>query len=128
MTHFAVITEVPEDNEGNYSCSEALINPNGEKHIVGSNIIVSPNMTSELFTKAFENSDTKIIDLSVEQVIFCSIPVFSIGEILIMDSNDRTIPDGRKPSKWSVTYETFNDIEKAIKRAREVVDNDRNTM
>jgi len=128
MTYFIVITEVSEDNEGNYSCSEALINPNGEKHVVGSNIIVSPNMTYELFTKALENRDTKIIDLSVEQVIFCSIPVFSLGEILIMDSHDRTIPDGRKPSKWSVTYETFNDIEKAIKRAREVVENDRNTM
>jgi hypothetical protein len=60
------------------------------------------------------------IDLTKEQYVFCSTPVFKLGEILVMDSNDRTIPDGRKPSKWGVSYETFDNIDDAIKRAREV--------
>lgn len=123
MVYFAVITKIPEDNEGNYACSEMLIKPDGKKHVVGSNIIVSPNFSSELFAKALGNQGNNIIDLSVEQYVFCSVPVFTLGEIMVMDSSGRTIPDGRKPSKWFVTYETFNNINDAVKRAKEISDN-----
>ena len=66
---------------------------------------------------------TMYINPRGEEVLFCSVPVFKLGEILVMDcSSDRTIPDGRKPSKWDVECETFNDIESAVKRAIEVVE------
>jgi predicted aconitase with swiveling domain len=39
---FAVITEIPKDNDGNYACGEILIVPGGRHNIVGSNIIVDP--------------------------------------------------------------------------------------
>jgi hypothetical protein len=46
-------------------------------------------------------------------------PVFRVGEILILDSNDRDAL-GRKPSKWDVDLEDFDTIEAAHKRSREV--------
>jgi hypothetical protein len=123
MVYFAVITKVPEDTEGNYACAEAYINPKASQHIAGSNIIVSPpKLNEELFVKAISaRGKQNIIDLSIEQIVICNTPVFSLGEIMVMGANDRTIPDGRKPSKWDVTYEAFTDIDAAVKRALEVV-------
>jgi hypothetical protein len=51
-------------------------------------------------------------------------PVWKLGEIVVLDDNDRTIPDGRKPSKWFITTEEFDNIEDAMRRSREVVDDD----
>ena len=125
MTYFIVITGVPDAADGNYATSGAHINPNAKEHFVGSNIIISPpKFDEELFGKAVM-SENKVIDLSIEQLVFCCTPVFKLGEILIMDSNDRVIPDDRKPSKWNVEYESFNNIKSAIKRAKEVVGYDR---
>jgi hypothetical protein len=122
MTYFAVITKVPDDFDGNYSTSEAYINPNGKEHVAGSNIVVAPyKFSGELFGRAILAIENKTIDLNVEQYVFVSIPVFKLGEILVMGPNDRTIPDGRKPSKWNVSYETFDDIEDAIKKANAVL-------
>ncbi len=46
---------------------------------------------------------------------------FALGEILLLDENGREYAgEGRKPSKWYVDVETFDTIEKAIKRALEV--------
>lgn len=50
MVHFAVITKIPDDNEGNYACAEALINPRGNQHVVGSKILVSQKFDGSLFT------------------------------------------------------------------------------
>lgn len=49
------------------------------------------------------------------------VPVFHIGEILILDAADREVcGHGRKPNKWDVTCEIFDNIEDAITRAKEV--------
>lgn len=49
-------------------------------------------------------------------------PVFSIGEILILDGNGREIGyPGRKPSKWDVECEEFDTLADAANRAREVL-------
>ena len=48
-------------------------------------------------------------------------PVFDLGEILILDDTGREVSGkGRKPLKWFVTCEHFQQLEEAIKRAREV--------
>jgi len=48
-------------------------------------------------------------------------PVFNVGEILILDSSGREVDyPGRKPSKWEVTYEVFDRLDEAVKRARAV--------
>jgi hypothetical protein len=120
MTTFAVITRVPKDNTGNYACGEILIEPNADKHIAGSNIIVTPEFDEHLFADAILRRDDTTIDLTKRQMVFCNTPVFYLGEILVIDSNDRTIPDGRKPSKWNVGCKYFNNIEDAIAKSLEV--------
>jgi hypothetical protein len=120
MPTYAVITEI-SNGRGNLACGELLIDPDAEKHVAGSNIIVDPTDFPEtMFTEMLCRGDQTTIDLTIKQMVLCSIPVFRLGEIMVIDSNDRTIPDGRKPSKWDVGCEYFNDIESAIKRAVEV--------
>jgi hypothetical protein len=49
--------------------------------------------------------------------------VFRVGEVLILNDDGREIPyPGRKPAKWSVTCEEFDNVEAAVARAREVMD------
>jgi hypothetical protein len=50
------------------------------------------------------------------------IPVFTLGEIMIMDSETgREISGaGRKPSKWDVECRTFDKLEDAIACSKEV--------
>lgn len=118
---FGVITEI---GDGNFSCSEIVVNPDSDKCIAGSNLVVDGKFDEDLFADALrnENSKTTTIDLTKLQMLFCNVPVFRLGEILIMGSNDRTIPDGRKPSKWDVSCEYYDDIDEAIARAIEVTD------
>jgi hypothetical protein len=120
--YFAVITKVSDDLSGNYACAEMLINPDANAHTAGANIIVNPpsHLVEKYFGDAIRRKRNDPIDLTKKQLVFCNTPVFTVGEILIMNSNDRTIPDGRKPDKWDVEYETFTDIDSAAKRAKEV--------
>lgn len=47
--------------------------------------------------------------------------VFWRGEIIVLDSDGREVGgQGRKPSKWYVTCEEFDNIEDAVARSREV--------
>jgi len=50
-------------------------------------------------------------------------PVFSLGEILIIDGayGRELAGKGRKPSKWYVEFETFDNVKEAILRAWEVL-------
>jgi len=54
----------------------------------------------------------------------CKVPVFEEGEIIICDTdNGREICyPGRKPSKWGVDFEIFDNLDDAVKRAREIID------
>ena len=129
---YAVITEIPKDITWNLAVSEILISPKHKKknpHLAGAGIIARPDHYSQkLFTKMIRRrvemlgKEETTIDLTKEQLILCLSPVFELGEILIVDKRtDRTIPDGRKPSKWDVGCEYFDTIEEAIRRAREVM-------
>lgn len=51
--------------------------------------------------------------------MFVQVPVFQVGEILVLDGNDRD-QFGRKPFKWDVQLEEFDDPEAAFRRALEV--------
>lgn len=118
---FAVITKIPNDYEGNYATSEIVIRPDASKRVVGANIVVNPPEFDEgMFGDALVRKHDDKIDLTKKQMVFCQVPAFNLGEILIINSNDRTIPDGRKPGKWNVRCEYFNTIEDAVKRSKEV--------
>lgn len=126
--YFAVITEVPEDGDGNLACNELHVVPHSRNCVVGSNLVVGGcDLDSERGAKLFadclrrDRNNNEMIDLSTEQIVMCNSPVFQLGEILIMDpSNDRSVPEGRKPDKWNVSYERFSELTVAIKRSLEV--------
>lgn len=132
MVKFAVITKIPDDMNGNYATDFLYIHPetkeeesdDGSVSFVGSSIVVAPpimdKLLDEMLIKFHTEKDGTTIDLTKEQLVACSVPVFKLGEILILNEYGRSIPDGRKPSKWFVEYEVFDNIEAAIKRAKEV--------
>lgn len=53
----------------------------------------------------------------------CKVAVFEVGEIVICDTiNGREVCyPGRKPSKWAVTYDIFDNLDDAIKRSQELI-------
>jgi len=70
------------------------------------------------------NSETKplpALDVIGAAIITIMAPVFWLGEILVVDEGGREIGGkGRKPSKWAVEYEEFDDLAEAVRRSREV--------
>ena len=49
------------------------------------------------------------------------VPVFHLGEILILDESGREVGGlGRKPSKWDVALQYFPTIEEAVEKSRAV--------
>lgn len=50
-------------------------------------------------------------------------PVFAVGELLVLNESGREVgANGRKPSKWFVEVEEFDNIDDAVRRAREVME------
>jgi len=48
-------------------------------------------------------------------------PVFHVGEILILDHTGREVGyPGRKPSKWDVEIDEYDDVLTAVLRSKEV--------
>lgn len=51
------------------------------------------------------------------------LPVFHVGEILILDESGREVGyPGRKPTKWYIETESFDDLADAIERAQAAQD------
>lgn len=99
MTIFGVITKVPETGErGNLATAlgRLFVDP---QHSGGS----------------WDDPPEQNLALSLA----CLVPVFQLGELLVIGSDDRD-QFTRKPSKWSVTCEYFDDIEEAVIRVKEV--------
>jgi len=131
MTEFAVITKIPDDLEGNYYTEEMLVSSSHKDCMVGSGNYVSPPkryidkyLGPAMQRKFMEVHGSMKVKDGEEHLTFVLVPAFSLGEILVMDASGRTIPDGRKPSKWRVEFEMFGDIESAIKRAEQVMEED----
>ena len=65
----------------------------------------------------------KLKEVDPRTALLLRIPVFKLGEILVLDLDGREIAaQGRKPSKWDVTCEEYEDIEVAADRACQVRD------
>ena len=99
MTCFGVITEVPpDDNRGNLATAIPLF-------------------------LAGDGLTTTATPAPPEMQLGLLSPVFALGEIMVLDSEDcgREVGGaGRKPSKWAIRCEHFHSIEAAVARAREV--------
>lgn len=63
-------------------------------------------------------------ELAYAVLIKGRIPVFTLGEILILDENDRDVGTTRKPSKWSIETTDFDNLEDAIKCSEAVQNED----
>lgn len=62
-----------------------------------------------------------VVPVPIEVGLGLREPVFNVGEILILDRSGREVGyPGRKPSKWDVRCEFFDDLDLAVKRSKEV--------
>lgn len=110
MTTFAVVTEVPPPTSiGNMATA------------LGQIMVSDPTDPTADLTSL---DDKLTIPGSLPQTLWWRLPVFTLGEILILDSPSGREVDGigRKPSKWDIAYVTFDTIDEAITRAREIAD------
>lgn len=101
---FGVITKVPPiENGGNLATAIDILVETGKPH------------ESNDYLGTYER-------VGFPAVLSLRRPVFNVGEVLLLDDNGREIPyPGRKPSKWSVTCEEFDTVERALKRATAVM-------
>jgi len=124
---FVVITKAstkPCGEAGNWADAWGIINDKGDEPSLY--IGADP----EKFPKENILADTFVIEnnrhrFKVEGI---KVPAFEVGEILIVDETGREVAGHcRKPSKWMVEYEEFDNLEEAIKRAREIMYGDEET-
>jgi hypothetical protein len=113
---YAVITEAslkPSEEEGNWEDNIAVIKERtlyvGAEPSDNDSILFLEPFTITLKGKAYTINRVKT-------------PAFMKGEILIIDAETEREIAGlrRKPSKWDVEYEVYDNLEDAIKRALEV--------
>jgi len=93
--HFCVITELSADG----NLYDDFIVQRGENLVVGT-------------------------DLAANESPVCMVkaPCFHLGELLILDAQygRELICRGRKPKKWFISFELYDDFETAFNRARQV--------
>ena len=104
---FAVVTALPDDPTGNTAAAFGLMrrtDPGGSQ------------------AKYEEVTGPDLITLALG----FGIPVFTLGEILILDRTTGREVDGRgrNPSKWAVTVERFDALEDAVARSAAVLEDD----
>lgn len=105
MTRFHVVTKVPADNDpGNLAmATDVYLDPQAKG-----------GSFSDPHERLAEGLGQPLLALYIQR------PVFRLGEILVLDHNDRD-QFGRKPSKWDVTIEGFVDPVAAVERVRQVL-------
>jgi hypothetical protein len=104
---FAVITKVPKVREGN-EYDQILVEGYDKDN------------EEVIYHLPKEGVEYRMVDT---KFINAKLPVFQLGEILILDKTGREAAGmGRKPSKWSVEVEEFNDLQEAIDRAHIVLE------
>ena len=126
---FVVITKAstkPCGEAGNWADTIAVINDKEDEPYLY--IDADPggfpeeNILAGLSPFTVENNNRRF------KIRWIRVPVFEPGEILIVDETGREVAGYcRKPSKWMVEYEEFDNLEEAIKRAREIMYGDEET-
>jgi hypothetical protein len=115
---YAVITEAslkPSREEGNWEDNIAVINLKEQKLYVGAE---PSNNDPILFLEPF----TITLKGKAYTINRVKTPAFVKGEILIVNAETEREIAGRqrKPSKWYVKYEVYDNVEEAVKKALEV--------
>lgn len=111
---FGVITKIDCEPEGNH-CDDILI---------AKPCVIGWGPDGDLIEERYVAMgwDDHITDDS--NVLHVRLPVFELGEIVILDSeHGREVAGrGRKPSKWFVECEHFSSLKMAVERAKQVLD------
>lgn len=107
MVKFAVITDVPApEDSGNLALPFC--------------VLIEDEAPDE--SNGYKGVYRKIGELiGIEGYLRLRTQVFTLGEVLLVNDDGREIVGhGRKPNKWSVGFETFDDASKAVERSLEV--------
>jgi hypothetical protein len=107
---FCVITKIPPHHERGNMSDTALVRDHTEKE--------------EGFPTYREiGPEEDMGDMKANDLIWAKLPVFDLGEILILDSpyGREVCGRGRKPSKWFVEFEHFTKLEYAVKRSQSLL-------
>lgn len=68
----------------------------------------------------YPDRESRIMSLGqLQQLVFAALvnlreEVFTLGEILLLDCDDRDIPTTRKPSKWLISIEQVDSLDEAV--------------
>jgi hypothetical protein len=114
---FSVITKVPKNSDDGNKYDDLLIRDR-KKEADPTSVA---NLGYRSYREVCESDD--MVNIPDDDVIDVSLSVFSLGEILILESTyGREIAGkGRKPSKWSVDTKEFDNLDDAIECARKVL-------
>lgn len=99
---YGVITRVPKDGEfGNMALGEAYVD-------------------AQAFGGSFDEPARNIVDVTKNPALalWIRVPVFRLGELLVLVADRDQFT--RKPSKWDVDCETFDNIDDTVRRVIEV--------
>lgn len=106
---FGVITRIPDAEKGE-SGNMAFALPYF--------LTEQPGPTNDFLGRV--ESGAKVLGAAA---IAVRMPVFSLGEVLILDADGREIAgDRRKPGKWDVDCETYDRLDEALARATALLD------
>ena len=100
---FAVITKVPKAREGN-EYDQILVHGWDETN------------EEVIYHYPKENERYSMIETPF---VNAKLPVFHLGEILILDNSGREVGGlCRKPSKWSVEFQEFDNLDEAVQKSK----------
>lgn len=91
-------------------------------------ILEQGNMAHDFMYEGWDfSNDCKIpvigISNTAKPIGDCKTPVFEEGEIVICDieAGREVCYPGRKPSKWDVEYDIFDNLDDAVKKSQEFI-------
>jgi hypothetical protein len=119
---FSLVTWVPDPQKGEsgnlYTATSLYVEMEEASSENGWNPKVAWYLEHPIWKKYYQELNQELDSLPMLMT-----PNFDVGEILILDSNDRD-QFGRKPSKWEVTVEDFNTIEELLVRLEKLKEAD----
>jgi len=116
---FGVITWVPKHIEDGNKYDDLLVRDRKKEE---DNMTMANACGYKAYRFYDVYDDEENDGLSKEDIIDVRLPVFSLGEILILDNCGREVAGrGRKPSKWIVNCQEFDNLDDAIACAQKVL-------
>lgn len=129
---YCVITKVPDPNKGNggnlatamlaFTANDGTEYPDSDLYLQDNTY--GDDAETEDTPKSRAVTVDDMLKVTSNKRLSFMVPVFTLGEILILNEPDGREIAGRRraPRKWGIEYEEFSSIRKAAKRAQEVLE------